>query len=97
MRRILIIGANLGLTGCQMIRLQEASIILDKTGLDLIESVKEVKRVSDRTMFSGKEMNTLIIKAGESLEPFRTVIKEKKPRYVREQHKLAKRNYRGRR
>ncbi|HAE67587.1 MAG TPA: hypothetical protein DCG77_10360, partial [Sphingobacterium sp.] len=86
MRRILIIGANLGLTGCQMIRLQEASIILDKAGLYLIEAVREVKRVSDLTMFSGKEMNTLIIKAGQSLAPFRTIIREKKPRYIREQH-----------
>ena len=35
-KKVIMIGANIGLTGCQMIRLQEASIVLNKAGVDLL-------------------------------------------------------------
>lgn len=102
MRKVLIIGANVGLTGCQMIRLQEASIVLNKAGVDLIEAVEVLQKA---TKISIIESDLELLKRGSLIEfaSADPIIinevkqfhwKEKKPKYIREQHKLAQRNYR---
>lgn len=87
----------LGLTGCQLIQLHAANLILVKAGLDLIEAVDQTKMAVKRSVLSNKEIKELqamILTAGETESPFRMPIREKKPRYVRQQHKLAQMHYR---
>ncbi len=93
MKQIMIIGANIGLTGCQIIQRQEASIVLNKAGLDLIDTVGSLQRVAKYSIIEKKSFKIFIGKAGEALGPFREPIKEKKPKYIRQQHKLAQRHY----
>ncbi|MGJ1360037.1 hypothetical protein ACR79K_25370 [Sphingobacterium siyangense] len=94
MRRLIIIGANLGLTGCQLIQLHEFGFILKQSGVDLIDAVQGLQRVANKVIIERKELQSLIVKAGKELSPFRQPFKEKKPKYIRQQHKLAQRNYR---
>ena len=92
MRKILIVGSRMGMTGCQLIRLQEASIILNVATLDLLHAVEKVK--SDVEDSSFKEMTNLISVAAYAESNFKMPVKEKKPKYIRQQHKLAQRHYR---
>lgn len=92
MRKFLIVGSRMGMTGCQLIRLQEASIILNVAALDLLHAVEKVK--SDVEVNAFKEMTNLISMAGYAESDFNHPIKEKKPKYIRQQHKLAQRHYR---
>ncbi|MGJ1211931.1 hypothetical protein [Sphingobacterium multivorum] len=92
MRKFLIVGSRMGMTGCQLIRLQEASIILNVAALDLLHAVEKVK--SDVEVNAFKEMTNLISMAGYAESDFKLPIKEKKPKYIRQQHKLAQRHYR---
>lgn len=97
MRRILIIGASLGLTGCKIIQLQEASIMLTKVGLDLIEAIEGFKRVAQKSIIEKQDFRSVKAKVATAWEPWdqsHQPIKEKKPKYIRQQHKLAQRHYR---
>lgn len=93
MRQIIVIGSKIGLTGCQIIQLQNAKIMLVNSGLDLIDAVEGLQRVANKVIIERKELQSLIIKAGKALTPFHEPVKEKKPKYVRQQHKLAQRHY----
>ncbi|MFC3353683.1 hypothetical protein [Sphingobacterium zeae] len=93
-KKIILIGANIGLTGCQLIRLQEASIILNMAALDLLHAVEKVKSDVTEKVLASEDMQNLISKVSEAKSPFRIAIKEKKPKYIRQQHKLAQRHYR---
>jgi hypothetical protein len=92
MRKILIVGSSMGMNGCQLIRLQDASIILNVAALDLLHAVEKVK--SDVEVSAFKEMTNLISVAGYAESDLKLPIKEKKPKYIRQQHKLAQRHYR---
>lgn len=92
MRKILILGSSMGMNGCQLIRLQDASIILNVAALDLLHAVEKVK--SDVDVRSFKETINLIKVASFAESDYKMPVKEKKPKYIREQHKLAQRNYR---
>ncbi len=92
MRKILIVGSTLGLTGCELIRLQEASIILSVAAIDLMHAVQKVK--SDVEVKSFKETINLIKVASYAEFDYKMPVKEKKPRYIRQQHKLAQKHYR---
>ncbi len=96
MKQIIVIGSKIGLTGCQIIQLQNAKIMLVNSGLDLIDAVDGLQRIAHYSIIEKKDIQSLIGKAGEALGPSREPIKEKKPKYIREQHKLAQKNYRGR-
>lgn len=102
MRKVLVIGAGFGLTGCQMIRLQEASIVINKAGVDLLEAVSGIQKAARKSII---ETDLELLKMGSLIEcasPDTIIInelkqfhwKEKKPKYIRQQHKLAQRHYR---
>jgi hypothetical protein len=93
-RRLIIIGTNLGLTGCQIIQLHEVGFILNQAGVDLIDAVEGLQRVANKVIIERKELQSLIVKAGNELAPLYQPFKEKKPKYIRQQHKLAQRHYR---
>ncbi len=92
MRKILIVGCSFSLTRCQLIRLQEASIILNVAAIELMHAVQLVK--SDVEVKAFKEMANLISVASYAESHFKKPSKEKKPKYIRQQHKLAQRHYR---
>lgn len=94
MRKIMIIGANLGLTGCQLIQLHEFGFILKQVGVDLVDAVEGLQRVANKIILERKELQSLIVKAGNEQAPFCQPFREKKPKYIRQQHKLAQRHYR---
>ncbi|WP_153846304.1 hypothetical protein [Sphingobacterium paramultivorum] len=94
MRRILVVGASLGLTGCQMIRLQEASIVLSKVGIGYNDAMQGLQRVAQNTIIEKEDLQSVISAAGKALAPFHEPVKEKKQKYIRQQHKLAQRHYR---
>lgn len=94
MRNIMIIGANIRLNGCQLLRLHEVDFILTKAGLDLKEAVEGLQKVSQRCIIKNEDLQSLIVTTGKALGPFHLPVKEKKPKYIRQQHKLAQRHYR---
>lgn len=94
MRKIIIIGANFGLTGCKLLQIQEASIVLSKVGIDIIDAMEGLQRVAQNTIIEKEDLQSVISAAGKALAPFHEPVKEKKPKYIRQQHKLAQRHYR---
>lgn len=94
MRKVIVVGTGLGLTGCQLIRLQEASIILNVAIVDLMHAVQQVKSAVDLKVLASDEIQSLFSRVSEAKSPFKITIKEKKPKYIRQQHKLAQRHYR---
>ncbi|MCS4164446.1 hypothetical protein [Sphingobacterium sp. BIGb0116] len=96
MRKVIIIGAGLGLTGCQLIRFIEISISSHLEFSELIEAAREFKIKAQQYLPVSKELKSLIDRSKEilSIEPTEMPLKEKKPKYIRQQHKLAQRHYR---
>ncbi|KKO91719.1 hypothetical protein AAW12_08630 [Sphingobacterium sp. Ag1] len=90
----MIIGANLRLTGCQLIQLQDYIIVLNNIGLDLFDAMEGLQRVAQKTIIEKEDLQSVISAAGKSFAPFYQPAKEKKPKYIRQQHKLAQRHYR---
>lgn len=68
--------------------------MLANTGLDLIDAVGNLQSIAKSSIIEKNDFKSLIGKVGEALGPFREPIKEKKPKYIRQQHKLAQRHYR---
>jgi len=102
MRKILILGSSMGMNGCQLIRLQEACIVLNKAGVDLLETVSGIQKMAQKSII---ETDIELLKSASLIEcvsPNPVIInevkqfhwKEKKPKYIRQQHKLAQRHYR---
>lgn len=94
MIRLIIIGANLGLTGCQIIQLHEVGFILKQAGVDLIDAVQGLQSVANKVIIEKEDFKSIKSTAGRALTPFHEPVKEKKPKYIRQQHKLAQRHYR---
>jgi len=97
MNQVIIVGSNFGLTGCQLIQLHEASVVLNKSGMDLIEAIEGLQRVVQKSIIEKQELQSVIGKVATAWEPWdqsHQTIKEKKPKYIRQQHKLAQRHYR---
>ncbi len=96
MRKVIVIGAGFDLTGCQLIQFIEISISSHLEFSELIEAAREFKIKGQRSLPVSKELKSLIVKSKEilSFEPIAMAIKEKKPKYIRQQHKLAQRHYR---
>lgn len=56
MNQVVIVGSGLGLTGCQLIQLHEANILLTKSGLELIDGIKIFQRISRETVESLEDL-----------------------------------------
>ncbi len=95
-KKVILIAANIGLSGCQLIRLQELSNILNVAEIDLLHAVEKVKSDVTEKVLASEDMQNLISRVSEAKSPFRIAIKEKKPKYIRQQHKLAQRHYKRR-
>ncbi|QQT60078.1 hypothetical protein I6I97_12460 [Sphingobacterium multivorum] len=96
MRKVIVVGAGLDLTGCQLIQFIEISISSHLEFTELIEAAREFKIKAQQYLPVSKELNSLIVKSNEilSIKPTEMPFKEKKPKYIRQQHKLAQRHYR---
>lgn len=95
MNKVIIIGQGLGLTGCQLIRLQEAKMALDNVGLDLIEAMIGLQKAAQKSTLATQDLQCVLEKESIiALSPLGQQVKEKKAKYIRQQHKLAQRHFR---
>lgn len=95
-RKVMIIGAD-NLTGCQRIQLQLLSINIGVAFEELNQSFLSITESIQRTC-EGIEMRQALIKDIHDLGFLENKINqriEKKQKYIRQQHKWAQRNYRG--
>lgn len=88
--------AGLGLTGCQLINLQSSIEDLRAAGFGVIEAMEGVVSIvtKDRIEKRIDENLQKLTITTRPLEPLTKINLEKKPKYIRQQHKLAQRHYR---
>lgn len=94
MRKILIVGS--GLTGCQLLTkillhhdINRLSKLTQIAFVDLFYAVEQYQSLSLKT-----EVDKIVLTSIGSCIPDLGQIREKKPKYIRQQHKLAQRHFR---
>lgn len=94
MNKVINVGQKLGLTGCQLVQLQEANIVFSEFGVELLDGVQLLQRISRETLENLESLKNITIEF-EPWNQSHKLIKKKKTKYILEQHKLAQMHYKG--
>ncbi|MGJ1196309.1 hypothetical protein ACR777_21985 [Sphingobacterium spiritivorum] len=89
MNNILIIGNELNLTGCQKIHLMIVGRKITDAGLCFDQAMLSLHRVTEKVTDSVKSLDKAALASNPLIIRAHKISKEKKPKYIRQQHKLA--------
>lgn len=94
MRKILIVGS--GLTGCQLLTKtlihHDLSRLSKLTQIELIDLCDAVEKYQSLSL--NRILDKIVLTSIRSCIPDLGPYREKKPKYIRQQHKLAQRHFR---
>ena len=89
MNNIVIIGNGLNLTGCQKIHLLVIGRQITDAGICFAQAMQSLQRVTAKVTDSVKSLEKAALASNPLAIQAHKISKEKKPKYIRQQHKLA--------
>ncbi|MGJ1424531.1 hypothetical protein ACR79B_11100 [Sphingobacterium spiritivorum] len=89
MSDIIFIRSGLNLTGCQKIHLLIIGRQMTDAGICFAQAMQSLHRITAKVTYSVKSLEKAALAINPLIIQAHKISKEKKPKYIRQQHKLA--------